>query len=165
MIKNVELRHWIISWNPLIVLNTIFVQIPLELGCSFSLFCLWFIKLVASPSWSIFLFSVLLQQQVLHVRHWEHTDLMAGWQSHFIMCALNTRDSTMWNTETPHPCTKPGWIILMLLDVATKDILWPVAVRLQDLASYMLECCKLSNVFQKCDWMLGNWAHSWYFII
>lgn len=38
---------------------------------------------------------------------------MAGWQSHFIMCALNTGDSTMWNTEAPHPCPKPGWIILM----------------------------------------------------
>ncbi len=59
------------------------------------------------------LFSVLLQRQVLHVCLQEHTGLMAGWQSHFIMCALNTRDSTMWNTKTPHPCTKPGWIILM----------------------------------------------------
>lgn len=71
------------------------------------LFFLWFIKLVASLS------SALSFQQFLHVCLWEHTGLMAGWQPHFIMCALNAGDSTMWNTETPHPCTKPGWIILM----------------------------------------------------
>lgn len=62
---------------------------------------------------SLVLLSLLLQQQVLHVCFREHNGLMAGWQSHFIMCALNTRDSTMWNTNPPHPCTKAEWIILM----------------------------------------------------
>lgn len=65
------------------------------------------------------LFSVLLQKQGLGVRLWEHTGLMAGWQSDFIMCVLNSRDSTMWNTETPHPCTKPGWIILLKRQLIT----------------------------------------------
>lgn len=68
---------------------------------------------------SLVLLSVSHQRQVLRVCFWEHNGLMAGWQSHFIMCALTTRDLTMWNTGPPHPCTKPEWIILIRHQLTT----------------------------------------------
>lgn len=109
-----------------------FASYPRHTQLVFLTFFLWFIKPVDWPSWSVSLFSVLLQQQVPCVCHWEHTGLMVGWQSYFIMCALNTRDSTMWNTDTPHPCTKPGWIFLLKHQLITfghcnKRHLWPYA--------------------------------------
>lgn len=69
---------------------------------------------VDSSEWwplCLWLFSMLLQQQVLHVCLWEHIGLMAGRQSHFIVCVCRTPGTP--HRETPRPCTRPGWIILM----------------------------------------------------